>query len=136
MPSYIVKPEKGVDCYVWWSDIVEAPHAVGTRAEVEACIRDWSDRPEKEAAPERFTRADRTGTSAMWPNEQKPAYGWADGGGFIAEQKGYLPRHLLRAYAELYCADDTAAAYALLEPFEDDSPVADSSSASDSGSTP
>ena len=61
MPSYIVKPDPLRDEYVIWSTIVDAPTAVGTRAELEQLLT-MHDGPEA-AAGERFDRADSAGTS-------------------------------------------------------------------------
>lgn len=66
MPSYIVKPKPDEDYYVRYSTIVDAPTAAGTRA-------DWLARGED---PARLDRADASGSSALWPSTQRPAYGW------------------------------------------------------------
>lgn len=58
MPSYIVKPERDVDFYFEWSTIVDCPDAWGTRAELEASHH-------VPTSPERFERADTTGTSSL-----------------------------------------------------------------------
>jgi hypothetical protein len=115
MPSYIVKVAPDRDEYVWWSDIVEAPKAVGTREEVAAVIREWG-KP-GDADPARFDRADRTGCSALWPSLTEPIYAFTSNGP-IAEQRGFVPRDKIGEYARLRCADDPAA-FDLLEPFDD-----------------
>lgn len=58
MPSYIVKPEREVDFYFYWSTVVDCPTAWGTRAEMEA-LRGI------DTSSERFERADATGTSSV-----------------------------------------------------------------------
>ena len=122
MPSYIVKVSRESDQYVWWSDIVEAPIALGTRREVQAAMA-VSVRWAEDAADERFERADRTGCSAMWPTPENPIYAFDDHGP-IAEQRGIVPRHLLGEYARLRLADDPAA-FDLLTPLDDDEGSAD-----------
>jgi hypothetical protein len=109
------------DEYVWWSDIVEAPLAVGTREEIIEAMRECGRDPE-EMAPSRFERADRTGCSAMWPSTDRPVYGFDDEGP-IAEQRGVVPRALISEYARRRIADDPTA-YDLLEPFDGDDPAA------------
>ena len=117
MPSYIVKPDRGVDYYVVWSDIVEAPTAAGTRAEIQACA--W--RP-GEVTGDRFDRADRTGCSAQWPDPERPIYGWDDDG-MIYEQRGWLPRRNLRVATERLVADESDRITDLLLPFEHETEV-------------
>lgn len=116
MPSYIIKPEPDEDLYVLWSDVVEAPVIIGTRAEVTRVLQSWG-RP-AEAERDRFDRADRHGSSAMWPKTDRPIYGWDDAAGFIAEQRGVLRRGDLTVYARLRLANDPAA-FELLQPFEE-----------------
>lgn len=63
MPSYIVKADKDTDLYVIWSTIVDSPLSWG-QAE---------DFPEEN--PERFERANRTGSSSFdgffnWDDEE------------------------------------------------------------------
>lgn len=109
MPSYIVKCSPDRDEYVYWSDIVEDVHTVGTRAEVEAYLREIG---QTDDLPARFDRADKTGTSSL-----PGFYAWADSGP-IAQQRGIVPRNRLAEFARLRCADDDRA-WALLEPFDD-----------------
>jgi hypothetical protein len=115
MPSYIVKTSPDEDFYVMWSEIVEAPTAWGTRAEIEATH--WFT--PADVAAERFDRADQYGTSAAAPAGGKiyRFYDWADSG-MIYQQQGYLPRHRLRELCERLAADQPVDD--LLEPFEDD----------------
>ena len=115
MPSYVVKCDPNRDEYVYWSDIVEAPHLIGTRSEVRAYLARIGEAGEDPAA--RFERADRTGTSAL-----PGFYDWSDEG-FIVEQRGFLPRSRLADFARQQMADDQAR-YDLLEPFDDDDPPA------------
>lgn len=113
MPSYIVKIKPDHDLYVYWSTIVEGPIAIGTRTELADYLRTRAHHVSAElAAPERFDRADNTGTSSIdrfydWSNE-----------GFIVEQYGTVKRsdipELMRCMAERI---DYAH---LLTPFEDD----------------
>jgi hypothetical protein len=114
MPSYIVKPDREVDWYVMWSDIVEAPTGGGTRAQVKACRYFKAD----EVADKRFDQADRTGCSALWPEPDRPIYGW-DSSGFIYMQRGWLPRTNLRAAVERLLVNENDPITDLLRPFED-----------------
>lgn len=109
MPSYIVKCSPDRDEYVYWSDVVEDVHCVGTRAEVEDYLRSIGHTDE---ISDRFDRADKTGTSA------RPGfYAWDDSGP-IAQQRGIVPRDRLGEFARLRCAEDDRA-WELLEPFDD-----------------
>lgn len=120
MPSYILKTARDSDEYVWWSDIVEAPLAIGTRNHItNAMVR--TGRKAEEWACDRFERADETGTSALWPSADDPAYGWDDGT-LIAEQRGILRRELLAEYTRRRLAGDPTV-FGLLEPFEDAAPA-------------
>jgi hypothetical protein len=110
MPSYVVKVSPDADEYVYWSDVVDDVHCIGTRAEVENYLRQIGH---GEDLPARFARADKTGTSAI------PGFYHWDSSGFVAAQRGYLPRARLAEYARLRCADDDRA-WDLLNPFEDD----------------
>lgn len=59
MPQYIVKPNRGdEDFYVYWDTVTDSPWGWGTRAELE------EDFHLRDMTPERFTRADTTGTSS------------------------------------------------------------------------
>jgi len=116
MPRYVVKVARDSDEYVWWSDITEAPIAIGDRDYVMNTMREYGHADE--ATPDRFDRADRTGCSAMWPNLDRPIYHF-DGNGPIAEQKGFIPRDRLGEYVRLHISGDLDAAYALLEPLDD-----------------
>ena len=66
MPTYIIKPSRDEDFYVWWSTVVDAPIGWGPRDYVPL---------DNEGSPERFARADERGTSANWPD-----WGVHDGG--------------------------------------------------------
>lgn len=100
--AYLVKCRREDDFYVAWWDVVEAPLWCGNRAQA----------AEYGYTEERIARADEFGTSSMhrW-------YAWDDNG-MIAEQRGFLPRRYLRAYALLYAHDELQAAFDLLVPFE------------------
>lgn len=69
MPSTIIKLDPDQDWYVVWSTVVDAPTHWGARAEIE--------RRYENAAPDRFARADATGTSAQWGGWVGPQpYSW------------------------------------------------------------
>lgn len=116
MPSYIVKADPDEDWYCYWSTVVDAPVAFGTRAELEAAP--WMT--PAEVAPDRFARADETGSSANWANwpaDQQP-YIWSDTEGFVLMDCGpdrdpdegiwVLPRANLREFCERGAGPDTA----------------------------
>lgn len=111
MPSYIVKVNKEDDLYVYWSDIVEAPHCWGTKAEVTNYIkRIWDD-----TSFGRFERADRFGSSAY---AYADTYGW-NAPGFIYKQIGWLTRDKLGEFLASYDKEENEFDLSLLEPFED-----------------
>lgn len=116
MPSYLLKCAPDEDFYVYWSDVVEAPVAWGTRAEISEYMRTHTR--EAGSRGERFSRADAAGSSALWPSRSKPVYGW-DSPCLIYEQRGTLPRASLRALCEALERGDEEAAWDLLKPFED-----------------
>lgn len=116
MPSYILKAERDSSEYIWWSDITESPLAIGTKDQIVSVMREECRRP-TEWESERFERADKTGTSALWPSADDPAFGWDDD--LIAEQRGILPRASLADYTRLRLAGNPAA-FDLLRPFDDD----------------
>lgn len=100
----IVKPSRDKDQYVGWSNVCDMPAGVWSR---ETAI-------EYGFPPSRLDRADETGTSSRIGD------GAWDDKGFVAEQRGWLRRELLGDYAVEYLLGDRVAAYALLEPFEDE----------------
>lgn len=100
----VIKPDRDQDCYVVWSHSCEAPSFAGTRARMLA-----ADCPES-----RLRRADETGSSFM-PGE--PGCWWDDTG-LIAEQRGWLPRASLLAYATAYLENRMSDAWDLLEPLD------------------
>jgi hypothetical protein len=100
MPTYIIKPSRDEDFYVWWSTVVDAPIWWGPRHYAPLG---------NDARPERFARADERGTSANWddcPIEEMP-FGWNDDEWSITNQddleetgEGWwlLPRKNLREF--------------------------------------
>jgi len=103
----VVKPERDRDLYVGWSEVVEAPAGIWTRAEAiaEGC------------PPSRLRRADETGTSS-----HPGFYRW-DSYGMIAEQRGWLPRARLADYATAYLEDRMEDCWDMLEPFDGETEV-------------
>lgn len=104
MPAYIIKPRPDEDFYLRWSTIVDAPTAWGTRAELTEALSHYGS---EEAAPGRFNRADRSGTSAAGGDW----YGWAHTefavvGGFDRDgvpddwRRLIVPRDRLRDFCE------------------------------------
>jgi hypothetical protein len=104
----IIKPDRDKDFYVGWSHVCEMPAWCGTSAEAiaEGC------------PPSRLRRADENGTS------MKDSFGcdWDDSG-LIAEQRGYLPRARIGAYAVAWLDGRQDEAFDLLEPFEGETEV-------------
>ena len=100
----LVKAAPGRDLYVGWSPRADGPTGLWTRQEALAHGFPGA----------RLERADRTGTSAAGGDGA-----WQDAG-FVADQRGWLRREHLAAYAAAYLAGDYDRAYALLEPFEDE----------------
>lgn len=103
--GHIFKSYPGEDAYVSWSGIADAPHFVGTRAEM----------IEYGYAEERLDRADKKGTSVFNIDDW-----WEDEEGQIAEQLGFVRREDIVTYSKLYLSGDRDAAYALLVPFDHD----------------
>jgi len=108
----LIKPDRDRDLYIGWSNVVEGPVGMWTRAEAlaEGC------------APSRLRRVDETGTSQR--RDPMSSYdGVLDGAwddkGFVAEQRGWLPRARLAAYAIALFEDRNDDAWDLLEPFDD-----------------
>ncbi len=124
MPSHVLRCEPDGDLYCVWSTVVEAPTAIGSRSDMVAHLTRQTPagyQPIAGNTPEaRVARADRTGSSALWPSEGDPFGGWGDS--LIYEQRGILPREKLGALCAIVGTDpyDEAAAVALLTPFEDD----------------
>jgi hypothetical protein len=108
----IIKPERHRDLYVGWSNVVEAPTWLGTRAEALA-----------QGCPEsRLRRADETGTSQMrdpMSSYTGPLDGAWDDTGFIAEQRGFLPRARLGDYVTAYAEGRMEDCWDMLEPLDD-----------------
>jgi len=113
MPSYILKPKPDEAFYVQWSTVVDSPTAWGTRQALSAALSEWDAR---RAAPERFDRADLTGTSAHGGYY----YGWNCDTALIRELDG-VPDGLirlsdLRQVCEAIEREDVAALRDLVEP--------------------
>ena len=122
----IVKADRDRDLYMEWSSTVESPTAIGTRAEMldylthhQGFLGGPADSPE-----ERLARADENGSSTT-PDPLAPGYtgpldGNWDDSGFIVEQCGWLPRARLAEFLDAMQVDKQQA-FALLDPFDDDS---------------
>jgi hypothetical protein len=100
----LVKAAPDKDLYVGWSNTCDMPAGVWSR---ETAV-------EYGFPPSRLDRADETGSSSRIGD------GAWDDKGFVAEQRGWLRRDRLGDYAVEYLHGDRVAAYALLEPFDDD----------------
>lgn len=122
MPSFIVKPKADEDFYVVWSTVVDAPTAWGDRSELER------DLGSVESSPERFDRADATGTSMNDPEIRngRQWFGWHDKEFMLMEwdipnrQKGVyqVPRENVRALCEAYDTDIDITPLLTFEPWE------------------
>ncbi len=112
----VIKAAPDRDLYVGWSNVVEAPVWLGTR-----------DDALGQGCPEsRLRRADETGTSCKRDPESSytgPLDGAWDDKGFIAEQRGWLPRARLGDYAVAYAEERMEDCWDLLEPFDDETEV-------------
>lgn len=132
MSITIVKPAADVDLYVEWSDNVDAPVGVGDRAAMlEQLTREWNrahpdclPRPGRSPA-DRLERVDQTGTSALWPSPDDPAYGYDDEAGFLLNSHPgsggarTVSRANLGQYAALLEAGRDTEALALTEALPD-----------------
>lgn len=111
MPRFLIKVAKDRDAYIEWSTIVEAPAAIGNRADFLA----GNDE-------ERLARTDAQGTSAMyfdWLPPEKQEGGW-DCSGLIYMQLGFLSRARFADVYDLLSVDINASIPAeWLEPFDD-----------------
>jgi hypothetical protein len=104
----LVKTAKDRDQYVQWSTVADGPKGVFSR---ETALEYGFPRSTIDYADEHGSSS-RLGDGA-----------WDDKG-WVAEQRGWLPRHLIGDYAVEYLHGDRVAAYAMLEPFEDDAEAA------------
>jgi hypothetical protein len=112
-----MKAAKDRDLYCEWSSICDSPTFIGDREAMR-----------KRFGEDRVARADEHGTSLLGfatrgdypPSELDGA--WEDTG-LVVEQRGWLPRGRVADFLEAFLADGEAKAYALLEPFEDDTPA-------------
>lgn len=114
MPSYIIKLNKEEDLYVYWSEIVDAPHCWGTKEQVSEYMVRVGHTDDLE---NRFDRADEHGTSAFAYAEN---YGWNDTGVLIYDQKGFLRRNDLKDFLSSFNKLTGEFNNSLLHPFEDD----------------
>ncbi|UQA91215.1 hypothetical protein [Streptomyces halobius] len=104
----IIKAARDRDLYVGWSNVAEGPTGAWTRAEALAYGFPRS----------RLDRADANGSSDLPCGDGH----WGDKG-FIAEQRGWLPRARLADYAQHYLSGNENAAFDLLESFEGETEV-------------
>ncbi len=124
MGQALIRAAPDRDLYLVWSSIVDAPVAVGTRAEMVGWARqEW--RLEEERAEAALMRADELGTSDRrfntggWDDDELPVFN-----GWQPPEPGwwYIRRDRLVEFAEAILRDDDAAATALLHraPDEDE----------------
>lgn len=127
MPKFVMKVDRDRDLYVYWSTVVESPVFIGNREEMLAELATEIPRgyvPTEDNSPEaRVARADENGTSALYFPPPTPQDGAWDDAGQIVEQRGWLPRADLGRFVDALLADDRDAAYAVLQPFEDEEPA-------------
>lgn len=100
----LVKADKERDLYVQWSTVCDMPAGVFSR---ETALEFGFPRSTIDYADEHGSSS-RIGDGA-----------WDDKG-WVADQRGWLPRHLIGDYALECLLGDRIAAYALLEPFDDE----------------
>lgn len=124
MPTYIVKPVRDRDEYVVWSTIVDAPIAVGTRAELAPQLLEMYGY--QAGDPARFERADEKGTSALgndfgWDDRYGGDVFWLGNTHWDPGPESYQVRRAnLAAYARADIAEDTVTCLTLVEPYEDE----------------
>lgn len=117
MGRFLIKCDKAVDLYIEWSSIVDAPTAIGTRAQFEKMLNTpkrgsfWGTEEETKA---RLDRVDKYGSS------DRLGLGAWDDNGLIYKQEGFLPRRNFLEYGKRLVEDADAKPMGLLEPFEDD----------------
>jgi hypothetical protein len=118
----IIKPDRDVDWYVMWYSVPEFPIAWGPLDEFKARVKALPNDHTPELSG-RIERADRNGTSALFPGAGPLAYSWeARKGGHwdtvIVEQKGVLR---IGQFPEFCAVVDAGGDWeALLEPLERD----------------
>lgn len=132
MGQQIIKVEKELDLYIVWSSVVESPLYVGSTEEVASYLM----QPTKNSMGTHINsrayvdgvldRATRYGSSGYEP------FGctWDDAGE-IFEQRGFLPRKNLKAFAEIFLETENgnlndeqwSRLMALLEPFDGETAV-------------
>lgn len=100
----LVKAAKERDLYVQWSTVCDMPGGVFSR---ETALEYGFPRS-------RLDHADTHGSSSRLGD------GAWDDTGWVAEQRGWLRRDRIGDYAVEYLHGDRQAAYALLEPFDDE----------------
>lgn len=116
MPSYVIKPDPGLNRYVYWSTITESPEFFGDRMAMQSYLEQW----QLVGDGHRIDRADEFGTSCV-ATDMGPKvwrfFAW-DETEFIFEQRGQVSREDVwelcrRLDAGLAVSD-------LIRPFEDD----------------
>lgn len=124
MGYQIYKEAPDADYYIVWSSEVEAPIFGGTREDTLPHLFYLDDRkPDRihewdESHPERrLTRADQTGTSALWGNPRDGS--WDDKGGETYRQRGTVSRADLFVLTRRLGEDEKADVSDLIEPFEE-----------------
>lgn len=124
MPSYVIKVDPHRDEYVYWSDIVEAPAAWGSREEMLAIFGCDSDPWLREDAPHhplrRMERADEYGTSCRDLGDGLRFYDWSTDS-LIYQQQGLISRDDL--WALCMRLERSGDVEDLLRPFDDDTPA-------------
>lgn len=122
MAHVIIKCHPDHNLYLVWVTGSNGPGFVGSRFDIQEWLTDEWQRehpcciPKPGFSPEdRLRHADLNGCE----NTRAHGYGW-DSPGLIVEQRGWLPRHSLLAYARALRADDEAAADALLLPLHEE----------------
>lgn len=107
----VIKLDRGEDCYMVWSFVVDNVVEVGPRDVIEASFL-W--RGEVEPVAEKLARADKIGSSDR-------GSGTWDSPGLVVrnDPEGWLPREKFRAYALAAGRDEFAIMRALVEPIGD-----------------
>lgn len=102
----ILRTRPDRDQYIVWSNIAGGPTYVGTRAD----LLGLAGCNEVDAVEQRIARADRNGSSSYLRD------GWYADHGLLYDDRGWILRSDLAAFADAIAAGDQVAADALITP--------------------
>jgi hypothetical protein len=121
MGRVLLKCDPNVDLYIEWSTVVDAPTAVGTRAQFEKEMnipKRGEEFMTEEAIRIRMDRVNKHGTSRLGDDDGN----WDDKGLLYRQgpKPAFLPRKNFLAYGQMLLKDPNAQPDGLTEPLEDD----------------